>query len=269
VADDDESLAAALADLLTDPARRAELGRAGRSYVQTHFSWERSAAAVDAALRDAVAKGRKTHRGFTVALIGCDGAGKTTVARALERDTDLPVSYLYMGVSPDSSNRLLPTTRAAHALKRSRPGTPRRGLRRSVRSALRLANRVAEEWYRQLIAVGQLRRGRIVVFDRHFAADFHASDVTDPRRSLSRRLHGFLLTHLYPRPDLVVFLDAPPEVLFARKGEGTVASLTRRRDEYRRLGAMLEHFAVVEATQPLAQVVETVADLIREQGALE
>jgi adenylylsulfate kinase-like enzyme len=34
------------------------------------------------------------RRGFTVALIGCDGAGKTTVARALERATGLPVRYL-------------------------------------------------------------------------------------------------------------------------------------------------------------------------------
>jgi thymidylate kinase len=267
VADDDESLAAAIAGLMKDAARRAGLGAAGRSYVETHFSWERSAAAVDAALRSAVAQGPRARRGFTVALIGCDGAGKTTVARALERDTDLPVSYLYMGVSADSSNRLLPTTRAAHALKRSRAGPPRRGLRRSMRSALRLANRLAEEWYRQAIALVQLRRGRIVVFDRHFTADFHASDVVAARRSLSRRIHGLLLTRLYPRPDLVVFLDAPPEVLFARKGEGTIGSLARRRDEYRRLGATLQHFAVVEATQPLEDVVETVADLIRRQGA--
>jgi glycosyltransferase involved in cell wall biosynthesis/thymidylate kinase len=267
VADGDRNVAVAVADLLTDPARRAALGTAGRNYVNAHFCWERSAAAVDATLRRAAADRPRTRRGLSVALIGCDGAGKTTVARALERDTDLPVSYLYMGVSPDSSNRLLPTTRAAHALKRSSPRPPSRGLRRSVRSGLRLANRVAEEWYRQLIALVQLRRGRIVVFDRHFTADFHASDVTARRRTLSRRVHGFLLTHLYPRPDLVVFLDAPPEVLFARKGEGTIASLARRRDEYRRLGATLQRFAVVEATQPLEQVVESVADLIREQGA--
>jgi thymidylate kinase len=208
-----------------------------------------------------------SRRGFTVALIGCDGAGKTSVARALERDTELPVSYLYMGVSPASSNRLLPTTRVAHALKRSRGPSRRAGVRRSVRSGLRLANRLAEEWYRQLIAAIQLRRGRIVVFDRHFTADFHASDVTASSRSASRRLHGFVLTHLYPRPDLVVFLDAPPEVLFARKGEGTIASLARRRDEYRRLGATLPRFAVVEAEEPLERVVETVADLIRRQGA--
>jgi thymidylate kinase len=213
------------------------------------------------------------RRGFTVALIGCDGAGKTTVARALERETDLPVRYLYMGVSAASSNRLLPTTRLAHAVKRARPApAPRTGVgrraRRATRSWLRLANRVAEEWYRQLIAAINMRRGRIVVFDRHFTADYHASDVAAADRTLSRRVHGFLLQHAYPKPDLVIFLDAPPEVLFARKGEGTVASLARRSAEYRRLGAGLERFAIVEATQPVADVVSRVAGIIREEGAL-
>ena len=80
-------------------------------------------------------------------------------------------------------------------------------------------------------------------------------------------MHGFLLTRLYPRPDLVVFLDAPPEVLFARKGEGTIASLQRRRGEYRRLGATLTRFAVVETTQPLDAVVTEVEGIIRAHGA--
>jgi thymidylate kinase len=210
-----------------------------------------------------------TRRGLTVALIGCDGAGKTTVARALERDGGLPVRYLYMGVSPSSSNRLLPTTRLAHALKRpNAPRDGRRRVRRAVRSALRLANRLAEEWYRQLIAMAHVRRGRIVIFDRHFTIDYHAADVEAADRPLHRRLHGFLLTRLYPLPDLVILLDAPPEVLLARKGEGTMRSLARRRGEYRRYGAGLERFAVVEATQPLEEVVARVAGIIREQGAL-
>jgi thymidylate kinase len=198
--------------------------------------------------------------GFTVALIGCDGAGKTTVARALERAADPPVRYLYMGVGPDARDHGLPTARLARAVKRA-PVPP------GARSVLRLLHRIADEWYRQLLAAWQVRRGRVVVFDRHFLADFHAADVAAPDRTATRRAHGFLLTRAYPRPDLVIFLDAPPEVLFARKGEGTLASLTRRRAEYRQLGASLERFAVVEATQPLEAVVAQVAGLIREHGA--
>ena len=225
------------------------------------------------------ARGR---RGFTVALIGCDGAGKTTVARALERQAGLPVRYLYMGVSPESSNRQLPSTRVAHAIKRraaarrrhapaetTRAPRLRAGRRacRAGRSALRLANRLAEEWYRQLIAQALLARGSIVVFDRHFLADYHAFDVAGAGRQLSRRIHGWMLIHAYPQPDLVVLLDAPPEVLFARKGEGTLASLARRRADYLGLAdaAGIEGtFAVVSATQPVDAVVADVATIVRE-----
>jgi thymidylate kinase len=215
-----------------------------------------------------------TARGFTVALIGCDGAGKTTVARALERSTELPVRYLYMGVSAEASNHQLPSTRVAHAVKR-RTGAGRaprpRGVRRACRagrSALRLANRLAEEWYRQLIAQAFLMRGLIVVFDRHFLADYHAFDVAGAGRPVSRRIHGWMLMHAYPRPDLVVLLDAPPAVLFARKGEGTLASLARRREDYLGLvdtaAGIDRSFAVVSATQPVDAVVADVAGIVRD-----
>jgi thymidylate kinase len=227
----------------------------------------------------------RARRGTTVALIGCDGAGKTTVARALEREADLPIRYLYMGVSAEASNRQLPTTRLANLVKRARggggsqhplpvvaPAHPAgrvRTARRSVRAALRLANRLAEEWYRQLIAQAYRARGEIVVFDRHFVADYHAYDIAASGRPLARRIHGWVLSRAYPKPDLVVFLDAPPAVLHARKGEGTLASLTRRRADYlgladRGLGGA---FAVVSATQPLPAVVEEVATLIRDRAA--
>ena len=226
-------------------------------------------------------RGQK-RRGFTVALIGPDGAGKTTVARRLADVLPPPVTYLYMGVSPDSSNLLLPTTRLVHALRRARgapPDThgprdsrrpdrapPRGRLRRSLRSGrsfLRLANRLAEEWQRALVASMQRRRGSIVIFDRHFFADYYAYDVAAPgRRSASRRLHGFVLARLYPKPDLVFYLDAPAETLLRRKGEGTLESLTRRRHEYLELGQVMGNFAVVDADRPLPDVVGEVAAIV-------
>lgn len=217
--------------------------------------------------------------GFTVALIGPDGAGKTTVARALEGALPFPVEYLYMGVNPDSSNHLLFTTRAVHAFRRRRgaradtagprdpqqaevvssKGFARRNLR-SARSFVRLANRLAEEWHRALLASLHRRRGEVVVFDRHFFADYFAYDIAvKPRRTASRRLHGFVLSRLYPKPDLVIYLDAPAEILFERKGEGTVESLERRRREYLALGKVLDEFAVVDASRSLEAVTRDVA----------
>jgi thymidylate kinase len=75
-------------------------------------------------------------------------------------------------------------------------------------------------------------------------------------------VHGFLLEHVYPKPDLVVFLDAPPAVLLARKGEGTLESLERRRQEYLDLAARTPHFVTVDAARPLDEVTQEVAAAI-------
>jgi thymidylate kinase len=219
---------------------------------------------------------------FTVALIGPDGAGKTTLARRLEQELPMPAHYLYMGVSADSSDRMLPTTRLAHALKRRRGAAPDTGgppdpaavekprpksavkrARKSARSALRLTNQLAEESYRNLLAWRYRRRGAVVLFDRHYFSDYYAYDIANgARRPLSRRLHGWALQRVYPRPDLVVYLDAPAEVLLARKGEGTLEALERRRGDYLELARVTPNFEVVDAARPLDDVAGQLVALI-------
>jgi thymidylate kinase len=225
--------------------------------------------------------------GFTVALIGPDGAGKTTVARRLEHALRRPAVYLYMGDNPDASNRSLPTTRLAAALKRrmgrtidhgppdwnpERAHSGRRRWRRGLRSAkslLRVGNQLAEEYYRLLVAWRHLRKNRIVLFDRHFYTDYYAWDIVGGRgeRTLARRIHGAVLSRTYPKPDLVLYLDAPAEVLFERKGEGTLESLRQRRDDYLSLGKHLSNFVVIDAGQELEQVVEAARDVIEGHAA--
>jgi thymidylate kinase len=61
-----------------------------------------------------------------------------------------------------------------------------------------------------------------------------------------------------------VFLDAPPEVLFARKGEGSVEALARRRADYLLAARSIERFAIVDASKPEGEVTSEVARLIGE-----
>lgn len=218
---------------------------------------------------------------FTVALLGPDGAGKSTIGRKLEQVSPLRAKYIYMGVNLDSSNLVLPTTRLLLEAKRARgqrpditvprhlyqartrPGPAKRFIT-SLRAVLRLTNLMTEEWFRQLLVWYYEFRGYCVILDRHFYFDYYEHDVAndDPGRPLISRIHGFMLDKLYPKPDFVIFLDAPAEVLFARKPEGTLEARERRRQEYVRLKDVVQAYAVVDVSRPEAEVLGEISKLI-------
>lgn len=221
---------------------------------------------------------------ITVALVGPDGSGKSLVTkRLLDALPELPMKRVYMGINLEASNIMLPTTWLLVVAKRAGGGRPdmagpyepdfskpasKNPLKRvlaEIKAWALLINRVAEEWYRQFITWIYLKRGYHVLFDRHFVLDyyFHDMQYNDKRKPITRRIHGYLLSRFYPRPHLVICLDAPAEVLFARKSEGTVEILARRRLELLSLCDVLPAFQVVDATQPVEQVIAQTAETIR------
>jgi thymidylate kinase len=141
-----------------------------------------------------------------------------------------------------------------------------------VKSGARTAFLMAEEWYRQAVIEYYHRTGSVVLVDRHFLFDYYYHDVVeiDGYRPLSRSFHGLVLKHLYPRPDLVICLDAPAPVLFARKPEGSVEALEQRRQEYLQLQHLVKNFVIVDVTQPedvvAAQVLQLVEDFCEAKG---
>lgn len=211
-------------------------------------------------------------RAFSVALVGLDGAGKTTVARRLERDDPDRFAYVYMGDNPASSNVTLPTTRWWKARTSSNPGTgrPTRSRRRLLGRVLRplrktfgFANRVLEEAYRQRVVRRYLARGVIVVIDRHFLLDYHHGDETSKGRgSFKRRLQRGLRRRLLPLPELVIVLDLPADVALRRKQEFSLEHLQARRDQYLGLRSLFDHTVVVDANRDLDRVVGDVRDRI-------
>lgn len=218
---------------------------------------------------------------LTVALIGPDGVGKTTIARQLEETMSLPSKYVYMGVNAEASNIALPTSRLLAACRKflGRPAdkggpldharanvSPKGSVRRLVVSTKRLlllANQVADEFYRQFVVAWYRLRGHLVILDRDFYADYYAYDVAKgTEKSFTRRLHGFVLRRCYRRPDLFLFLDADPQTMFDRKGEGTLSLLEQRRQDYLALKNVVEHFEVVDANQSLHAVISDVKSCI-------
>lgn len=215
---------------------------------------------------------------ITVALVGADGAGKTTISRRLPTCLSVPARYVYLGANPASATHALPTTRLVHRV-RTRRGTAaaggppsverslapdrdgplaRRALR-SGRAGLRTTHQIAEGGYQWLVIAWHRARGRVVVVDRWYGADHHAHELAgNGPLALSRRVRAAFLRRAFPAPDLVLVLDAPPEVLHSRKGEGTRAELAQRRAEYLDYLATVAAGSRIDAARPLDEVLDDV-----------
>jgi hypothetical protein len=126
----------------------------------------------------------------------------------------------------------------------------------------RLINRIAEELLRLGVSIWYQARGYVVIYDRHFLFDYVAGSngarVTD-------RFHRWFLERVYPKPDLVLFLDAPSEQLFARKPEVPISYLEKRRNVYLEQARFVDRFETVDASEPLDDVYR---DVIRRIGVL-
>jgi thymidylate kinase len=214
--------------------------------------------------------------GRILTLMGADGAGKTWQARRLVSSVDMPATYIYAGSNPSAATYSLPSTRAWVRLKRaigrpehnsgppepgpvSRPAGAARRVTKHLKSLFTLALRASEDLYRLLLAEWLARRGHLVVLDRHPFADYYMRRVGRDAGwlRLGDRLHALLLQRVYPAPRHVVLLDAPPEVLHARKREGTLAAVDARCREYRE---MIHAFprdtrvTVIDAGRPFEEV---------------
>ena len=146
---------------------------------------------------------------FSVALIGPDGAGKTTLTARLQQSSAVPLKCVYMGINIEASNHALPTSRLVEYFRRRQntdPGVHRSGddsplERQSAKRGLggwlwatgRLINRLLEEWYRQLLSWGYQIRGYAVVYDRHFLYDFTLDGIDGEKQPADKRLHRWLL----------------------------------------------------------------------------
>lgn len=213
--------------LLLDAARReawTELEARGQA-LRAAWRRRRRVASLGRRVRGRLARsgGRllRGRRGMTVALVGPDGAGKSSSAAALERSFPLDVRTVYM--SPAMTPRRGPSPRGAS-----------------------LALRIGAQLSRWCRAQALRLRGRLVLFDRY------AYDALLPARwplGLRGRLRRWLLGHTCPAPQLIVVLDAPGELLHARTGEHDPAVLEAERRAYLRLAGDRARAIVVDATR--------------------
>jgi thymidylate kinase len=187
----------------------------------------------------AVASDRR--RGLSVAVLGPDGAGKSTLVAGICASIPLPSRIIYMGLSGGALR---------HARRLRIPG-------------LVFAATAAIIWSRYLRARYHQARGRLVVFDRYI---YDAVAPHPNRLNPAQRLSRFLAGHLCPGPDMMVLLDAPGSVMYARKGAYTAATLENWRWHFRALASRSPSSHVIDATRSADAVkVDVLTALWRRQ----
>ena len=200
--------------------------------------------------------------GPVVVITGPDGSGKSTVIAAIRERLGewIGVGRVFHwrpGLLSDAG-RVGRRHYECRAKVHSEPHS--KGSHGFVLSALRLGYYLTDYWLGYLVLVRRdLARNRVVFFDR-YAVDMEV----DPKR-FRFRLPKWLLSlpgAVVPRPNLVIALIAPGEILVARKPELSVAVADQLSKLYLAAVARFENGQVQDASLPKNVVVEQVYQLV-------
>ena len=186
-----------------------------------------------------------------VSFLGCDGSGKSAVLQQVSdrlRSEGCTVTcghWRPKAFTVESSENALATAEDPH-------GQIPRGMASSL---LKLGWLWLNWWLGWWKSLRKERNKGFVLFDR-----FHSDLLVDPRRYRygAPMWAAKLATSWMPQPDLVVFLDAEPDVLLSRKQEVSEEALEVSRTSYLALCKQQDNYRVIDASQALADVVEDV-----------
>ncbi len=240
--------AAAGGDMAGEPFVRAvrqqswgelvEFGGELRSAIARHRSVRERLRTSGVELRRAVRKPLllRRRRGLSLALLGPNGVGKSTAAENLRRSFPLETRIVYMGLWKASSR---PSGR--------------------VGAGAEVLTRPIRVWLRYLLAFYHQLRGRLVVYDRYV---YEALLPPRPPLLFLKRPYFWLLSHAVPAAAIVVVLDVPGPVAFARKQENPPDELESERRIYAGMAARVPTLQLVDAEADAATVHAELSDIV-------
>lgn len=193
--------------------------------------------------------------GLCVAILGPDGSGKSSV---IEQYVPQMESFFSGTEAFHLRPHLLGGTQSSSTPNIDPHGQPARSALVSTLKAIYLW---ADYTLGYIVRVYPLvAASKLVIFDRYYhdlLVDAKRFRYGGPMR-LAR-----LIAYFIPLPNLILLLDAPADVLQARKQEVSIEESARQIDAYRTVAvsaAMRGRAALIDASQPLEEVVKECVD---------
>jgi len=196
-------------------------------------------------------------RGRVLMIVGPDGTGKTTLCNALEKHLSkhVPVRVLANRKGAESP-ALLPrrAPRGSTSAPHRHPAHP------PLISFAKVLYSLVDFHLSWLVKIRpSVRRGQWVIVERGWW-----DMLVDPLRYRTRisARAARVLARLMPRVSLVVVLEAPPEVITARKAQLSSAELTRQMRGWREILPPAQRRLYLDTSAPVEDLVRTISDAI-------
>jgi len=199
----------------------------------------------------------RSPTGFTVAFLGPDGVGKSTVIQSVQH-LIMPCFRRKMLIH---FNPRFGASAPAPAVTNPQAQAPRSGLLSWSKALFYFFRNWAHYLLKQLPAQWG---ATLIIYDRN-----HLDLSVDPRRYRMQHATGLVrqLATWSPRLDLLVILDAPAEIIHQRKAELSREEIDRQRGVLRTIAQTNPHAILVSTAQSPQAVSREVAQAILDRLA--
>ncbi len=215
-------------------------------------------------------------RGFLIVFTGIDGSGKTTqcdlLVKSLQRD-GIKASYVWSRWDPFLLKSVINIWKNKRTKSNDKPDQDYNEL--TSRKKKLLNNRFISRLWRMTFYIEygiqifkkiriKLLKDRLVISDRIFYDSVidQAINMNSSKDQLLESLDSFWIRMIFPRPDMVIYVDCPGEVALSRKDDApNLEYLLDRRKLYLALAGKYG-WIKVDGTLPVDEIFQRVKDSV-------